>query len=167
MPSTGSRVAPARLRRARRVTAEPPTPGAGAAGAPLTWTFDWDAHPGLLLVRVAGSIQRSSLAALRLDILAQPRIAGVRGYIIDFRGGDITPLTPADVRSLAAADATEPSGAQLPRAFVVSDAQAVGLASVYLGHMRGRDAPVSVNAFTTVEAALDWLAPGAGGITPR
>lgn len=133
----------------------------------MAWTYDWGAHPSYAVVAVTGTIGRAALAALRLDIMAQPRIGEVAGYVVDFRAGDTSALTPADVRSLAATDAADTAEPALPRAFVVADGLAQGLAAVYLGHLRGRQAPVAVNVFTGVPEALAWLESQGGGITPR
>ena len=127
----------------------------------MSWPYDWDSHPGVAVVTVSGSIARVGLSELRDDILAQPRLAGCDGYVVDFGAGDASGLTAGDMRSLAAE--IRPSGqARVRRALVVSDAQAHGLAAVYRGHVQGRDALASIGVFLAVDDAIDWFEGRAG-----
>lgn len=159
MRSAGSTASPAKRRRqASCMAAAAPSERPAAGSTPMAWTFDWDALAGLALVTVTGTVRRAALAELRVDIMAQPRIHEVAGYVIDFRSGDLSGLSPADIRSLAASDATEPTDPPLPRAFVVGDTLALGLGNMYRGHLQGRAARTTVGIFLSLDDAADWLA---------
>lgn len=124
----------------------------------MKWSLDWDAHPGLLLLTVTGTMTPEAMAALADAVRSDAQSGAVVGTLADYRAVDTTPMTALASRALAADNAQAlGEGPRQPVAIVTAPGQAFGLASVFSGHMSGRRPDAPLRVFTSVPEALAWL----------
>ena len=111
----------------------------------------------MALVTATGRLTGAGITAFRDGFAADPRMAGLAGYIIDLAAADVRAVTAADLQRLVATAGSMPGHVQrTPRAYVVSEGLMFGLASIYRGRMSGTyDATTQV--FVSRSEAAAWL----------
>ena len=123
----------------------------------MRWEIDWSAQDGVAVLAVGGRLSGQGIRDMRAEFAADPRAAGVTGFIVDISTTDVRDVSAADIQGLAATSRSVLGPLQrAPRAYVVGEGLMYGLASLYLGRLSGAEAP-STELFLTRSEAESWV----------
>ena len=117
----------------------------------------------IIRTTIRGAVTRGEILAFRARLARDPAFDPDLPVLIDVRDTNSEELTSLDVRGVAETSKTHPG---VRRAFVATDAMAIGLARLFGTYRELKEGQEDTAVFTTLESAERWLTEPTDTVTP-